>query len=320
MGALAGVTAAAAVAAATCSSPSAPRTAAGRPLGAPAAAAPRRAASVAPHARIDPGAIVADVARLCAPEFAGRGSYQPGGRAAAEWVAARFAEAGLDVVRQPIGDGAINVVGVRRAGPRAVVVSAHYDHLGVGPDGTVYPGADDNASGVAVMLAVMRAVADRPSRRTLVFIAFGAEEPGLRGSRAYVDDPVWPLDATELVVNFDMVGRNLFEWLGSGRPRAVGVVGIEADARARRLVMAAARAERLQVVAGTARMLAWLGMDRRTDDWWFRQRGVATIHLSTGLHRDYHEPTDTPDRLRPDQMVRIARLATRVVADVAGVR
>ncbi len=295
-----------------CSSPPAPT-----PPPAPAPVAFARAP--APHETITSAALMAHVHWLCAPERAGRGSYQPGGRAAADYVARAFERAGLQVTRQPVTEEADNVIGILPGtGRGAVIVSAHYDHVGVDTDGVVYPGADDNASGVAVMLAMVDAIAPRGGAgRTVIFIGFGAEEDGLQGARAYVEDPVWPLEDTIVVVNFDMVGRNLFELIGTGTPNAVGVVGLEARRENQRAAERAADAEGMRLLKGSARVIGRFGLDGRTDDWWFRQRGVPTIHFSTGLHQDYHKPTDTPDKLRPEQMRRIARLATRLVVDLA---
>jgi Zn-dependent M28 family amino/carboxypeptidase len=288
-----------------------------------AAAEPAPAVPAWPAERISTEALLADVAWLTAPERAGRGSFQAGGRAAADWLAARFRELGFEVVRQPIDSGeggagsADNVIGIRRGGEHAVLVSAHYDHLGVDGDGVVYPGADDNASGVAVMLAIARALGDARGGHTVVFVGFGAEEAGLLGSGAYVRDPVWPLERTLVLVNFDMVGRNFFEYMGAGQPGSVAVIGLEASAAHRAAARQAAEAEGLSLIAASGQFIARLGFDARTDDWWFRERGVATIHFSTGLHRDYHAATDTVERLRPDQLLRIARTAARLVAQLA---
>src|SRR2546427_12178155 len=112
---------------------------------------------------------------------------------------------------------AVNVVGILPGhdpalADEAVVIGAHFDHLGR-VDGDVYPGADDNASGTAVVLGLARAfAASGGTARTLVFALFGAEELGLIGSRHYVGHPVVPLAQTVAMVNFDMVGR-----LQSGR-------------------------------------------------------------------------------------------------------
>ena len=129
---------------------------------------------------------MADVHRLCAPQMAGRGSYQVGGELAADYMAAAMGAAGLEVVRQPIAGRADNVIGISGREPDAVMVSAHYDHLGIGEGGLVHPGADDTASGAAVLLGLVRAAERRRFRHTAV-IAFGAEEMGLVGSGVY-----WP--------------------------------------------------------------------------------------------------------------------------------
>lgn len=272
----------------------------------------------APPPAVDPlaaASIMADVAALCAPELAGRGSYQAGGRLAADYMARELAAAGLEVSRQAIGRGAENVIAVRRGGPRAVIVSAHHDHLGVVGE-EIYLGADDNASGAAVLLAIARSLAEVELSHTVIFIGFGAEERGLVGSEAYVAQPLVPLERTIAVVNFDMVGRRFFE-SGAATPRTAAVVGTETSERARDLVRAGARAAGLRLVETPARLLELFRLENRTDDWWFRRHGVLAIHFSTGLHDDYHRVTDTPDKLVPAQLERIARTAAHLVRGLA---
>src|SRR5690606_7920059 len=102
-------------------------------------------------------ALFADVERLCGVEFAGRGSYQEGGLRASSFVYAELAGLGYRVLRQPVRPPyAENIIAMKRGDERAVIVSAHHDHLGV-KNGEVYPGADDNASGLAVLLGMARA-------------------------------------------------------------------------------------------------------------------------------------------------------------------
>lgn len=249
-----------------------------------------------------------DVRWLCDPARAGRGSYQPGARLAADWVASAFDGLGLEVVRQPVGSGAENVLGILAGDDRAIVVSAHYDHLGVDGAGNLYPGADDNASGVAVMLALARRAVTRDRGRTVVFAAFGAEEVGLVGSARYMEQPVWPLERTDAVINFDMVGRNFFE-AGADKPATAAAIGLEADAGAHAAAMAAAAGAGLELVAAPAGLIEVFGYAYRTDEWWFRRRGIDAFHFSTGFHRDYHRTSDTPDRLVPAQMRRVALTA-----------
>jgi hypothetical protein len=108
----------------------------------------------------------------------------------------------------------VNVIGVLEGSDRAleaetIILSAHYDHLGI-IKGQVYSGADDNASGTAALLELARAFAKNGTRpeRTLLFIACGAEETFYLGSRFYVDHPLRPLGTTRAVVNFDIIGRS----------------------------------------------------------------------------------------------------------------
>jgi len=260
--------------------------------------------------------LMADARRLSAPDMAGRGSYQPGGERAADFMAAAMTRAGLEVVRQPIVGRIDNVIGIKRAGPDAVLVSAHYDHLGVDSAGRVYPGADDNASGAAVLLGMARAAARRHYRHTVLFIAFGAEEAGLVGSGVYVANPVWPLDRTLAVINFDMVGRNFFEW-GSGRRGAAAIVGLEDRPDLAAVARRAARAAGMDLVPVPARLVELFGFEDRTDEWWFRRRGILALHMSTSLHEDYHRPTDTADRLSPAQLEGVARTAAGLLEHLA---
>ena len=262
--------------------------------------------------------LMADVVWMCDPARAGRGSYQPGGAVTASYVARAFEEAGLEVVLQHISPGGIdNVIGIKRGGDDAVLVSAHYDHLGTDAAGRVFLGADDNASGAAVLLGLARVAQERAYDRTILFVAFGAEEAGLVGSGVYVADPAWPLARTTAVVNFDMVGRNFFEW-GSGRHAAAAIVGLEGHPELAAAADAAARAAGLDLVPVPAHLVELFGFEDRTDEWWFRRRGITSIHMSTSLHEDYHQPTDTSDRLVPAQMERVARTADGLLDVLAG--
>jgi aminopeptidase YwaD len=202
---------------------------------------------------------------------------------------------------------AANVIGIlpgtdpARAS-EAVVIGAHYDHLGR-TDGVVYPGADDNASGTAVVLGLARAFAAAGGAdRTLVFALFGAEELGLIGSRHYVDHPAVPLDRTVAMVNFDMVGRL------SGRTLSVG--GGDSGNRLRALVNDAARLEGLAPDVNGSPY-------GPSDHARFYAAGVPVLFFYTGAHSDYHRPSDTADKIDAAGMARIAALGARVVDGLA---
>jgi aminopeptidase YwaD len=197
-----------------------------------------------------------------------------------------------------------------------VVVGAHHDHLGLGGDaslapdriGTVHPGADDNASGVAALLAVARAFAAAgPPRRTVLFAAFGAEELGLLGSAQLVKSPppACAVEKMQLMVNLDMVGR-----LRGGK---VYVDGAET-----------AKGLRDEVTSLVARptplplALAFGGDGYGPSDHTsFHARGVPVLFLFTGAHADYHRPTDTAEKIDAPGIVEVARLAFRAARDAA---
>lgn len=289
----------------------------------PPGAGPASAAAPALDATVDTGplsaaAIMADVEWMVADERKGRGSYQPGATITSDYFFAELDALGFEVSRQKVDTGVDNIIAIKRGDDRAIVVSAHYDHLGV-VDGVVYPGADDNASGAAVLLALARDAATREYQHSIVFIAFGAEEAGLVGSAVYMQAPTWPLDRTDAIINFDMVGRNFFEW-GSDQEATAGVVGLEDDDGARAAAERAADAAGLKLVPAPARMIEVFENDFRTDEWWFRRADILAIHFSTGLHDDYHQPTDTADKLVPEQMERIARTAAGLLSHLAGAK
>jgi hypothetical protein len=184
----------------------------------------------------------------------------------------------------------------------AIVIGAHYDHLGE-VDGAVHPGADDNASGTALVLGLARAFAAAGgASRTLVFAFFGGEELGLLGSRHYVGQPTVPLPRTAAMLNFDMVGRL--------RDDRLHVGGVDSGSTLRGLVQAALRGEGLEVVAEGS---PWAPSDHQR----FYAAGAPVLFFFTGRHADYHRPTDTPDKIETAGLARIARAASRLVSELA---
>jgi hypothetical protein len=172
---------------------------------------------------IDSARLLADLARLADDSLRGRRAGTPENATARRWIAARFDAIGLGTVGsgrvQPFAftrsdstrvDGA-NVVGLVRGTvtpDRYLVVTAHYDHVGVRAPvngDSIWNGADDNASGVAALLALAEHFARTPARHSFLFVALDAEEMGLRGARAFVAEPPVPRAELALDVNMDMV-------------------------------------------------------------------------------------------------------------------
>jgi hypothetical protein len=191
-----------------------------------------------------------------------------------------------------------------------VVLGAHYDHLGYGDSNSLSPGthavhhgADDNASGTAMMLEVARQLkAAGPLPRTVLFVAFAGEERGLLGSGHYTANPLLTLDRTAAMVNLDMVGRldnNTLIIHGTG-------TGTGIDALVDRLTAA----EGFQVTKEP-------GGFGPSDHASFYARKIPVLHVFTGSHTDYHRPTDTADKINYSGMVRISRLIAAVVRELA---
>jgi hypothetical protein len=193
-----------------------------------------------------------------------------------------------------------------------IILSAHFDHLGV-RNGKMYPGADDNASGVAMLLEVAEALAlsrHRP-KRGIYFVAFDLEEVGLIGSKYLAEHPPRPLAQLRTFLVADILGRSMAGVMDD----TLFVLGSENSKRLRELV------QHLHTENGI--VVGRLGADlvgTRSDYGPFRDRKIPFLFFTTGTHRDYHKPTDLPDRLNYEKLARISRWIdglTRQLADDA---
>jgi Zn-dependent M28 family amino/carboxypeptidase len=173
-------------------------------------------------------------------------------------------------------------------------VSAHYDHLGVRDD-IIYPGADDNASGVAVLLAIARQLRAQAPRHPVLLVAFDAEELGLRGAEALVGSSLLPVLAVALNVNLDMVSRNDDnEIFAAGAYHTPWLKPILEDVQRRSAVKILFGHDRPMVKAGGVE--DWT---RQSDHGVFHQVGVPFVYFGVEDHADYHQPSDTADKIRP---------------------
>ncbi len=251
---------------------------------------------------------------------------------AARFIASKFREAGL----APAGDtkGSYfqvwkdrggdperqvtmrNVVGVipghrpDRQG-ESVVVGAHYDHLGLGwPDvrqgniGKIHPGADDNASGVAVLIELARVLGKTLNPdRSIVFVAFTGEEAGRRGSRYYVaNQKRYPLERCIGMVNLDTVGR---------LNKKIFVLGASSAREWIYIVRGAGYATGVDVKAVPEELDS-------SDQKSFHEGGVPAVQLFSGPHADYHRPTDIADRIDADGLLKVASLVKEIIEHLSG--
>ncbi len=214
---------------------------------------------------------------------------------------------------------ASNVIGVIHAGaadrlPGALVIGAHYDHLGHGGTGSLAPdsheihnGADDNASGTAALLEVARELEGRRAslRRDVYLIAFSGEEEGTLGSTFFTRHPTAGLKDADLVamLNMDMVGRL--------RGNQVAVLGGESAAEWKEIVPPVCERD------GVLCALSGDGYGP-SDHSPFYAAGVPVLHFFTGPHEDYHKPSDDADKINAAGGARVALLVSDLAAEIAG--
>ncbi|GEM_PF-654895 len=204
-----------------------------------------------------------------------------------------------------------------------VVLSAHYDHMGLGQpdddDDIVYSGADDNASGTAVLMQVAKAFRQaaeegyRPSR-TLVFLHTAAEEWGLFGSRYFVDNPLFPDSDIIANVNVDMVGYVDNEYAGREDQDYIYVIGAGmVSSMLDELVRQANEATSELILDETYNDTTHrLQLYRRSDHWPFAQQNIPFVFFFSGLHDHYHRPSDTPDRIAVPLLAARTKLVTEL--------
>jgi len=320
---------------------------------------------------------------LASEKLEGRRTGEPGAKLAANYIAKQFAAVGLKKgvkekngkasylqpfsftpVKNPHGPSsdtaasspaksydAMNVIGILPGTDpilknEAIVIGAHYDHLGYGGAGSlaanskeIHYGADDNASGVAAIIELARQFAGRnphgskgaaSNKRTLIFIAFSGEEEGLFGSKFYVDNPVFPLDKTVAMINLDMVGRLKDNKLTIG---GIGTASewktLVENTNPRKII------DTTQATGNVSMLIAPSFELQLNEDGFgpsdhssFYGKKIPVLFFFTGTHADYHKPSDTADKINykgideimyyvsgiVDRLVRAAKIPTYTVA------
>jgi Zn-dependent M28 family amino/carboxypeptidase len=192
-----------------------------------------------------------------------------------------------------------------------VVIGAHYDHLGLGGPqslapkalGEVHNGADDNASGTAGMLELAQAFADRATdlKRSLLFMAFSGEEEGLLGSNYYVKHPLFPIERTVAMINMDMIGRL--------QDNKLIVQGVGTSPQWPPLLEEVNKQKKFDLKTtadGTG----------PSDHSSFYLKDIPVLFLFTGVHSDYHKPSDDYDKINTEGQARVVRFAYDVVSKI----
>ena len=287
-----------------------------------------------PHPVAPPVLPLDDIRFLSDDRLAGRLTGSPGADTAAAYLARRFRAVGL----QPAAGGWFQTFTIARDAPvaqhahvaglkgsnvigllpgrdpilrnEAVIVGAHYDHLGLGgfgsldPDSTgkVHNGADDNASGSAMLINIAERLAADPPARTVIFIAFSGEELGLLGSAYYVKQPIYPLSTTLAMINLDMVGR----------------------LRQKRLIVYGSQtAKEFPALLDSLNWHAGLDLHAQGDGFGpsdqssFYAVGRPVLHFFTDLHEDYHRTTDDWQKINVEGFGQVAGFVTGLVTALA---
>jgi hypothetical protein len=253
--------------------------------------------------------------------YEGRAGGTRGGRAAGKYIVKHLqpydlkaAGAGGDFF-QPFGDGMRNILCLRSGDDpqlqhEIVVVGAHYDHVGYGnrrnsngPIGRIHNGADDNASGAAGLLETIEAFAESglTTRRSVLFALWDGEERGLLGSKHWLAHPTLPIENVKLAITIDMIGRL--------RNEQLYVLGTRSGYGLRRLF------------SGPVEEPLWLDfswdLSANSDHWPFLERKIPVALIHTGVHSDYHRPSDDVEKINRAGMRDVCRYLLAAIVKVA---
>lgn len=278
-----------------------------------------------------------DVSFLASDSLKGRDTGSEGERLAADYIVERFESLGLtpqgdsasylqEFVFIPkanphvmevedstsIGMGTVkevrgnNVVAlIDNNAPQTVIIGAHYDHLGMGSESSLFRGepephngADDNASGVAVMLELAERLKDGPKNNNYLFIAFSGEEKGLWGSNYYCKNPTYPLEKSNYMINMDMVGR-----LKEDNKLAINGVGTSPEWMP---VLESIQVDSIALVTTES----GVGPSDHTS---FYLQDIPVLHFFTGQHEDYHKPTDDVEKINVDGMLSVTNFIEEAI-------
>ncbi|EIM78524.1 peptidase M28 [Nitritalea halalkaliphila LW7] len=261
---------------------------------------------------------------LAADSMEGRGLGTEGRLKAIRYIESEMAAVGLqplpgaDSFRQEfeLRIALINLKGINLVGmlpgsdpelrEEYIVVGAHYDHLGYSERG-IFPGADDNASGVAGILEIARMLQEKgePLKRSILFVAFDAEESGLIGAEKFVEAAKpFPNSAIKAMFSLDMIG--MYEKKGS-----LELKGLETLAEGLSLLERAESQHDIRI-KGTAPTI-----ERRTDTWPFGQVGIPAIYVNTGIISPYHTPQDKANLLDYPGMAKVSAFLSDLLTEMA---
>ncbi|WP_298894164.1 M28 family peptidase [uncultured Psychroserpens sp.] len=284
---------------------------------------------------IRPVSIEEDVVFLASDELEGRQTGTDGEKAAAEYIAKRFENLGLTAkgtngyfqtfsfkpqtdphqeVNYTVKDGDSTITGTNVIGfldnkaENTIIIGAHYDHLGYGAEGSLYRGetqeihngADDNASGVAVMLNLAKKLASENKGNNYLFMAFSGEEMGLLGSNYFTKNATIDLSKANYMINMDMVGR-------LKEDNTLAVYGVGTSPILKQVVKA--NNSKFKIIQNES----GVGPSDHTS---FYNSNIPVMHFFTGQHEDYHKPGDDTQKLNYEGMDLISNYLFDIISDL----
>ncbi|MDA1267641.1 MAG: M28 family peptidase [Bacteroidetes bacterium] len=276
-----------------------------------------------------------DIAFLAADDLGGRAIGTEGEQKAAEYLADEFGKLGLEprgtdgffqefTVSKPsspheeavIGTDGVGITGrnviafLDKKADKTIVIGAHFDHLGMGGEGSlhrgekaIHNGADDNASGTAALLALAKIFKYETLKSNILFVAFSGEENGLWGSNYFVKTPTLELKTVNYMINMDMVGR-----LNQEKSLAIYGVGTSPSFTT---ILDPINTDSLKLVPSES----GVGPSDHTS---FYLQDLPVLHFFTGQHADYHKPSDDADKINYEGLVKVVRYISRLIAQLDG--
>ena len=281
--------------------------------------------SMAQRPKLDKEQLLKDVKVLSADSLEGRLSGTKGNKMAQEYIQQRFKQIGLTPFgkdykqhfrlenKELVVEQATNLVGyIKGKSDKAIVVTAHYDHVGQ-RNGETFNGADDNASGVGALLAAASHFSKRKPEHTLIFVALDGEELGLQGANAFLENPPVPLPNILLNVNMDMLSIN-----NKGELYASGA---HHNPQLRPYL------ERVKPLPQAKLVLGHDRPEQGHDDWTsqsdhyqFHKRNIPYVYFGVEDHPHYHKPTDdfvnVNIRFYPDAATLVIDFISQIDADL----
>ena len=255
--------------------------------------------------KINQNTLLNDIQTLSSDSFEGRKTGSTGNLKAADYITNRFDEIGLKSYNQNYRHPftfrnrrneeiqGINLIGyIKGKSENVIIISAHYDHVGIN-NSEIFNGADDNASGVAVILASAKYFMENKPLNTLLFVAFDAEEMGLQGAYSFLDNPPIPRELIKLNINLDMVSHNdKSELYAAGTFKSPAIKDIIQNADQN---------------TGISIKFGHDQPDMGKDDWTmqsdhgpFAKENIPFLYFGVEDHNDYHKPSDDFDNINPN--------------------